>query len=231
MLRSVAASHESSSLRRLETDRFDLTDREIIRLVENSFKSYPRWLAGLAVTFGVLRARPINDASKATEIRIIEGGDIDSDREAAGVVICDAVFGLNLLTFGRAISSTALGKKKSCVTVDLPVMGGLLTLAPPGLKKRDGNGSAKCLGCVRFMLSQQREVDEQGTLGDLVIETKVAGAYRPAIAGGPPVSTLRKRAYLSTQSVVHAYVMWRFHGWCDAHLQSAVHGLPNKSNG
>jgi hypothetical protein len=54
---------------------------------------------------------------------------------------------------------------------------------------------------------------------DLIIDTRLVN-YRPAIAGNPPVSRLRRFVYLNSQRYLHAYVMWRFHDHCFKRLIS-----------
>jgi hypothetical protein len=42
--------------------------------------------------------------------------------------------------------------------------------------------------------------------------------YRPWLAGPAPVSPVRRWMYLSTQSVFHAYITWRFHNEWEASI-------------
>ena len=43
------------------------------------------------------------------------------------------------------------------------------------------------------------------------LRTEISGNYCPWIAGKPPITKLRKFVYLKSQSIIHAYTMWRFH--------------------
>jgi hypothetical protein len=99
----------------------------------------------------------------------------------------DAVWDLQLTGIGT--SMLALGKptRRSNV-VQFPFQGGLLV--------------AQNQGCLRFA------VTDHG-----VIETNVVD-YRPRLLSNPPVHALRAVVYQRTQTLVHAYVMWRFHRYC-----------------
>ena len=140
--------------------------------------------------------------------------------------INDSLFGLNLLCFGipRSSVTTAItngGNRRRSIQVDFPVIGGLLD------GKRQAQATVSPIkisehGRIRFVVEQE-EVKIQDTCkeksrrsqtlwSNLRIESSICGGYCPAISGGAPVNALRKVAYLSSQSLVHAYVMWRFHG-------------------
>ena len=78
-------------------------------------------------------------------------------------------------------------------TVDLPISGGAVAIADTPR----GNGS------LRFSIFPGRP--------DGAIVTQIRG-YRPSIVGRRrPASPLRSRLYLGTQSLLHGFVMWRFH--------------------
>ena len=93
---------------------------------------------------------------------------------------------LEVLIFGK---HTCKGKN----TIILPITGGLL--ARPN--------ECKEYGSLVFSLRDEH-----------IVETGIDHGYRPSIAGRPPVSNLRAWTYRSTQSLMHAYVMWRFHNYC-----------------
>mmetsp|Transcript_14348 Transcript_14348/g.19982 ORF Transcript_14348/g.19982 Transcript_14348/m.19982 type:complete len:236 (-) Transcript_14348:75-782(-) len=115
--------------------------------------------------------------------------------------IQDVLFGINLLSFGRPQSRVQKdpGTHSKRLTVTLPIAGGLLAW-------KNNNRHDIDLGCLLFSLVLKPD-------RNFFIETEISG-YHPAIAGGPPVSKIRKWTYRSTQSYVHAYVMWRFHNYC-----------------
>ena len=99
--------------------------------------------------------------------------------------IKDRLFGYDILGFGKP-------KVRNNCSVSIPIVGGLMALP-----SKDG-----AYGSLVFELHS----DE--------LETRVAYGYRPSIAGAAPVSRLRAWTYQSTQSLLHAYVMWRFHFYC-----------------
>jgi hypothetical protein len=174
-------------------------DGDMLRYVDNLFAPYPTWLARFPVTMGLIRAIP--DKKGGFEIR-------------------DRLFGVNLLTFGRTQGQRFSFQTKSSkgsiqtsqCTLALPITGGLLAMSSPSKP----NGGKR--GAVLFTLTKSREI---GAAADLdqppetvcSISTTIGG-YRPSLAGSAPVSSIRKWAYLSTQSIVHASVMWRFHRRC-----------------
>ena len=98
--------------------------------------------------------------------------------------------GLDILTFARHVSK---GRNK----ILLPITGGLLAHPNPR-KPRE-------YGALSFAMKTNQ-----------ILETRIEGGYRPTISGYPPVSRARAWTYRSTQSLFHAYVMWRFHNYCHA---------------
>jgi hypothetical protein len=175
------------------------SDGELLRYAENLFSPYPTWLVRFPVTLGLLKAIP--DKKGGFEIR-------------------DRLFGVNLLSFGRTHAqrfsfqtNTNRGPTKtSQCTLALPITGGLLTLPFPS-KPNGGNR-----GSLLFTLTKSREVGATADLDEppetVCSISTTLGGYRPSLAGSAPVNVFRKWAYLSTQSMVHAGVMWRFHRRC-----------------
>jgi hypothetical protein len=192
----------------------------------NLLKSYPEWLSSRSVSFGILHTRSLLTPSDVTRnrtnrTRALNGMEALTDC-AVGISINDSLFGLNLLCFGSPRSSattkkTTAGGRRRILQVDFPVIGGLLD----GKQRQAKVSSSKILsehGCIRFVVEQEemRGEDEtqQGRKGWHVVRIKssICGGYCPAITGTAPVNIIRKVAYLSSQSLIHAYVMWRFHG-------------------
>jgi hypothetical protein len=112
---------------------------------------------------------------------------------------------LRLLSFGdlRIKRATATGCE-----FELPITGGLLSLPPKGKHNR---------GCLNFEVITDKMTD--GSVISCHLRTTIVGNYRPWVAGDPPVPFLRKWTYLSSQSLVHAYVMWRYHKAWNAGIQ------------
>jgi hypothetical protein len=106
---------------------------------------------------------------------------------------------LCLLSFGdlRIKRATATGCE-----FELPITGGLLSLPVPPEGEQDR-------GCLNFEVITDSMTD--GTVRSCHLRTTITGNYCPWVAGNPPVPFVRKWTYLSSQSLVHAYVMWRYH--------------------
>lgn len=65
------------------------------------------------------------------------------------------------------------------------------------------------------------DTTQKGQNDSVVLDTQLV-AYRPAVVGGTaqqPANRLRIAFYLSTQSVIHGYAMWRFHRFVRRELQ------------
>mmetsp|Transcript_5022 Transcript_5022/g.14638 ORF Transcript_5022/g.14638 Transcript_5022/m.14638 type:complete len:240 (-) Transcript_5022:69-788(-) len=107
---------------------------------------------------------------------------------------------INMLTFGVPKLSAAPDGGISSCAIQIPVEGGLLSL-PPDAENNDQ-------GRLEFSLDAIPAEDDSILVK---LTTKIDGNYRPSIGGSPPVPIYRKAMYRFTQSVVHAYVMWRFH--------------------
>ena len=201
-------------------------DKFLIDLI----KSYPVWLSRPSVSFGVLRTSVLSKQRDVTCTRIDRTrapNRIDAQQGSAiGISINDSLFGLNLLCFGIPRSSVTTirangGNRRRSIQVDFPVIGGLLD----GKRQAQAATSTNDIsehGRIRFVIEQE-EVKMQDTCkeksrrsqtlwSNVRIESSICDGYCPAISGGAPVNALRKAAYLSLQSLVHAYVMWRFHG-------------------
>jgi hypothetical protein len=103
---------------------------------------------------------------------------------------------------GTGTSMLALGQpSKRGNVVQFPLQGGLLVAANNG--------------CLRFA------VTDHG-----VIETNIVN-YRPSICGkSPPITAFRAAVYGRTQTLVHAFVMWRFHRYCQSAATTAAATTP-----
>mmetsp|Transcript_18995 Transcript_18995/g.31503 ORF Transcript_18995/g.31503 Transcript_18995/m.31503 type:complete len:201 (+) Transcript_18995:16-618(+) len=118
----------------------------------------------------------------------ISMGLLTTKKQADGSTsLQDRLFGLHLLEFGKH-------KCTDANTVLIPINGGILARSDDG----------RNYGGLSFSLRQEGEI----------METAIYHGYRPTIAGKAPVSCVRAWTYRSTQSLLHAYVMWRFHGYC-----------------
>ncbi len=195
--------------------QYDENDLDLSRKVKELFTSYPQFLGLRKCLLGAFKAKPSCSL----------GDKEDPESLVATTQICDFLFGINLLTFGQPTTVTYRSRKKNEniegsysieneVVTDLPVIGGLLACRKRGRKSS--------YGLLRFKFTQTCEIlpDVEGKsqasqelIEVLRLETRVID-YRPALAGFPPVGKMRKSLYTSTQRLLHAYVMWRFHNHC-----------------
>lgn len=187
-----ATSVENSSL-----SGEDLYSDTILKNVEREFMDYPQFLGRRKVLLGLFVAQKGEDG---TNIRI-----------------CDSLLGINLLTFGKIETKRfkfkEMNEKLGCtianrgVTVKIPILGGLLAC-----QRKTENKAVSNSGELHFQLTQSRSGDPQAQ-DFLQIETRIKD-YESAISGKPPLNFFRKALYLNTQSLLHAYVMHRFHSHC-----------------
>jgi hypothetical protein len=164
---------------------------EAAKLAKDLFGGYPSWLAVWPVSQGCLRAIPITGETKNYHKTI---------------ALRDPIFGKTVLLFGPGRFSVRgrrrrVGPKTTEYTMTLPLVGGFLArLSPEGT-----------YGSLLFTL-----ISEKRDNGDsfFVLDTAIAD-YRPALAGSTlPISRVGAGIYRSSQSLLHAYVMWRFHHYC-----------------
>lgn len=184
----LATSKETSEVSKrskLQKTLKKLKDRDLLKFAESLAQPYAAWLSKFTVTMGLLKAKPTN----------------------GGYELRDRVFGINFLTIGRAsgqrvsfqsLTPEGVRQQTSQCTVAMPITGGLMT--------REGNGVC---GIIQLTLTKNELAYPEDEI-TCSIQTELIG-YRPSLTGPPPVPATRKWFYLCTQSVVHGYVMWRFH--------------------
>ena len=120
-----------------------------------------------------------------------------------GVCIQDRLLGRDLLIFGPAKSrlvSIAFqeGVVHNTYAIEWPITGGLLSIPAPR-------------AALVFAVFTTHGHNNDRTSS---IVTRISG-YRPTLTGDElPVSRVRSALYVSTQSLIHASVMWRFHRYC-----------------
>ena len=113
--------------------------------------------------------------------------------------IQDPLFGVTFLIFGTGRLSLRRAKGRVEHKFVLPIVGGLLARPSP----------KSTFGGLSFSLIQQGS-------RQFALDTSICDGYQPAIAGAPPVNRVRAGVYRCTQSLLHAFVMWRFHRHCYA---------------
>lgn len=183
----LQASPRSSIVRHFQQEKDVWAD------VINRLERYPEWVVRGAVTFGLFHAVPVQEGCYSLQ---------------------DRFFGINFLTFGvpriqrfsfletQPTQESGLKVERGAgdCTVKLPIVGGLLALS----KQSRGNE----MGCLKFTLKHNEDDSETKLI------TEIQG-YSPLLVGPTePAPFYRKCLYLFTQSLIHAYVMWRFQRHC-----------------
>lgn len=184
---------QSSWMQNRETKR--ATKKSVRRASQKFLERYPQWLAQGRVTFGLLRA-VTSDADEMNNEQVTS--------------IKPRFFNINLLSFGKlkVVKQRTFGRRHFH-EFELPITSGILTLSSPQPKKDRG--------CLKFSVvakplspSSAKGKRRKKTMS-CHLQSEISGNYCPKLAGPAPVSFLRKWGYLSTQSLVHAHVMWKLH--------------------
>eukprot|EP00527_Entomoneis_sp_CCMP2396_P009814 CAMPEP_0198136552 /NCGR_PEP_ID=MMETSP1443-20131203/194_1 /TAXON_ID=186043 /ORGANISM="Entomoneis sp., Strain CCMP2396" /LENGTH=285 /DNA_ID=CAMNT_0043797793 /DNA_START=57 /DNA_END=911 /DNA_ORIENTATION=+ len=175
----------------------------LLLLSEQIFTSYTPWLCSGRVSFGLLKAVPI---------------------ENGGIEIRERLFGINLLRFGKpkgnqfsftttenkrhgANDSGIIKSQTTQCSWSLPITGGFLSAVA------DPKGAGKVLLMLKKTTINNPNKKKMGN--DLsepayrcTLQTELVD-YRPTIVGvSTPTNPIRVGLYLGTQSGIHALVMW-----------------------
>jgi hypothetical protein len=187
------------------------------------FCEFPKWICNGTVTFGVLRS------SRHTPL-----AENKYNRAQTTISLSDRFLGIEWLTFGipslsRMSFSTQVSKNEVCrttlSTVSIPILGGLL-VNTFSRQSQQNNKRTEEFQCLLFSLEErcrlQREDENwkptfvhpyNNVENSVSIQTEIKNYY-PSLPGYPPLPRWRRWSYLYTQSVVHAYAMWRLHLRC-----------------
>ena len=193
----------------VETDQKNL----LMGLSKQLFIRYPSWLCQGKVTLGLLQAVPRTSGHIKLQARLV---------------------GWTLLEFGppkgrqfsykttRMRNNQPLTEQITTCQWSLPITGGCLTV-PFGAYSAS---KLPAKGEVRLTLKQTNLSSNQHDNKEnphMQLQTELID-YRPHVVGAAlPSNPLRTGFYLGTQSTVHAFVMWRFHGACRS-IYSNVYG-------
>ena len=208
-------------------------DSDIMELACELFGAYPTWLCRFTNTLGLLRAVPAEKGRR-------RGGYQIRSRLFGINIISFGVPHCRHITFHDKNNNDNNNKEEgketeesSCragrstgsdCTVVLPITGGLLSL-PAGPSSRRGDDRGSMIFTLRTTRSRQdgpaEYVDEDSqrtkTTTTTAVQSSILTAitgYRPRLCGNAPINPLSAGFYLGTQSIVHGYVMWRFHRRC-----------------
>lgn len=188
--RGIAFSRETSNVANDKSSKIlNRQDRSLNEMMIHSFEVYPIWMCQGSVSLGLLKAIP------------------QTKRVGCSYKILTRLGGINLLTFDRPLKKrkyifNKLSSIESYDTVTIPLLGGLMT---------NGKGKETQQGSLKFSLHTtvvNRHGEPYPQQRRRFIITEIDN-YRPMLLGAG--GGLRARVYLHTQSVIHAYVMWRFH--------------------
>ena len=197
----VAGSMETSTLSGMPTTHHSVATRLL--------SSYPQWLAKGSVTFGLLQSTSIE-----------RNGKICTDVSLRWL-------GTSVLRFGNA-HPTRNRKEGDSIVVQIPMIGGIMVGGKDEDNVTDKDNTVGVLqsrrkqdyGALSFAL--KRHGTTIGSSNKMTMETRIVGNYQPSLVGGPssfsPIRRTRAAFYRCTQSVVHAYVMRRFHRYCSEEL-------------
>lgn len=168
-----------------------------ITSLKNAFENYPNFLGLNNIVPGV---------------RVMYSNCDEKGSMLTRSYVRDVVFGVKLLEFGTPKST--LQKSKGLQTY-LPIMGGFLVQKP--FEKREGiqkkkKKKIKNFGYLEFTATCENDKNDPSN-HTWMITTQIID-YPPRIAGPAPVCSIRKELYLKSQSILHAYVMRRFHSYC-----------------
>jgi hypothetical protein len=165
----------------------------------NLVESWPQFLSKPTVTFGLIGNAPVMD-------------------EQSTAILLRPLMNLSVLSFGKVRMGrpNSFHRKNVIASFELPVSGGLLSLPLPFAKDRGHLSFVVERIDTRFKSrnsvknSTGGKNSEAGT-SCIRLRTAIAGSYSPWVAGKAPIPAYRKWTYLSSQSLVHGYTMWRFH--------------------
>ncbi|KAL7461032.1 hypothetical protein ACHAXS_001469 [Conticribra weissflogii] len=179
--------------------------QEIYDFANEIFSDYPRYLGKRSVTLGLCCVSTSSEKSQSFNLQ-------------------STIVGIDVLIFGLprirrtglenvcGVEVKAIGGNVICC-VEIPILGGYLANATSSM-----SGGID-FGCLRFTWvelepSEHKKTKSRNPRPNIIIVTEIDGNYRPTLAGkNLPIPWWRKQFYCSTQRVIHAYVMWRYHGF------------------
>jgi hypothetical protein len=188
------------------------SQNSLLSQFEKTIQTYPQWLSRTPVTFGLLRAEagPTTGAwrlrLRLVNLELLSFGPI---RQSHG------------FSYRQDVSPEQSLQTSQCV-VSLPITGGFLTT----MNKNNHRNEQGPL--ILFTLRHSKTIHNDPTTAtttqhhnnatDTIQLQTALIHYRPTLVGSRlPVPDWRQRLYSSTQSFVHAHVMWRFHRYCWKH--------------
>lgn len=162
-----------------------LNQKQKLKKLASLWSLYPTWLAKGSVTLGLLQAVSGSDGS-------------------VGVYF----LGKNVITFGRCQAFIVNDE----LIASLPIEGGFMTtqhsrmFRNPSKRGHPPRPARSHYGALSIRLKKNDEEFKNY----YQVSTTIDG-YRACLVGEGSPSSFRKWFYLSSQSMLHAYVMWRFH--------------------
>jgi hypothetical protein len=183
-----AFSRETSNLLPSGTkqDSSNIKSPNFDAVAYRTLASYPTWLCRGSQSLGLLKAVKSSDGGCDVRLRWGSCSILSFDRPRRHGQL-------------HPLSSVLPPFFSNGYTVELPISGGALAITgTPG-----GNGS------LLFSIRKPNSLKGSFNCGTFTTEIR---SYRPSLCGKKiPTSLLRSRLYLGTQSLLHGFVMWRFH--------------------
>ena len=212
-LTGVATSFEQSIFQPINNDDIiqpSTNNKEVQNIVQDIFSQYPIYLGSPSLTLGLCRSVVTSTSSH-----------VMNEKEESYCNLQTSLFHFNMLLFGKPRLIKSNKKIRSTITVDnvcrftddttiiccveIPIVGGILANIDDSISSTEDHG------CLRFTWLQTQPNNYHHT-PKIIILTEITGGYQPTLAGTKlPISPLNKILYCSTQRMLHAYVMWRYH--------------------
>ena len=185
----VASSFEQSIFHIICDDEHVTPPKdEVKKFARDLFSNYPQFLQTPSLTLGLCRT--------------VKSSESTCNLRSAILPVDALIFGKPRVVSAKPSFICEGGEVICCV--EIPIVGGLLASLSP--KTADN-------GCLRFTWIQINNQNHQQATR-IILVTEIAGNYRPSLAGSQiPIPPWRGLMYCSTQRMLHAYVMWRFHGF------------------
>lgn len=180
------------------------------------FESYPYYISSGQVSLGLLRSSNSIKSSNNKD----DNCYFPTGQWSNVISLRDRFLSINLLQFGECQSTLINTFKRTEVLCEIPIVGGLL--AYKGRSEDKESSTPREFGALQFKLIEKPPCGSDKDESVMIFETRIL-SYKPALCSsvsGPPIHPVRKMLYLYTQRYVHAFVMWRFHGWCRHQLET-----------
>lgn len=202
-------------------------DWRLKSLSEKLFRSYFSWLGDIRVSFGLIRAVSLDDdqveiRDRFLGIGLLRFGRPRSDRYSVpGVENPTAAEHDRNHKPNRSSSQMIPPALTTIYLCSFPITGGILQVSDTSRNKSQTGNLLFALKTTMPNQTHDRLGKTAGWINPSVhhnhqtyLQTELVD-YRPILVGSrTPSRAIRTALYLGSQSLIHAYVMWRFHAHC-----------------